>query len=84
MSHRHQDRGLWGTKFIMAVLAMAICGLGYAATAWYPALNGSYPVLVGAINGVAALYMTGNAASQYVAAKHGPKEAPVEPPPQAK
>ncbi len=58
----------------MALVAMAICLAGYVATAYYPLLSAQFPVLVGAINGIAALYMTGNAASQWVAAKHGPKE----------
>lgn len=82
MAH-HKDRGVLGTKFIMALIAMGICAVGFVATAPYPVLSGAYPVLVGAINGLAALYMGGNAASQYVAAKHGPKEvsapAPEEP-----
>lgn len=60
----------------MALIAMAICVGGYVATAFAPALAAQYTVLVGAVNGVAAVYMTGNAAAQWVAAKHQPKTEP--------
>ncbi len=72
----HKDKGFRGTKFVMALIAMAICVTAWGATGIWPGLEGTFPVLVGAIDGLAALYMTGNAAAQYVAARHGPKEAP--------
>lgn len=90
-NHNHNDRGFRGTKFILAVIAMSLCVITFAATGIWPELGAQYGTLVSAVDAIAALYMGGNAASQWVAAKHGPKDAPVvgqpeenEPAPRAK
>lgn len=67
----HKDKGFRGTKFVMACIAMAVCALTFFATGYWPSLAGQYPILVGAVDALAALYMGGNAAAQYVAARHG-------------
>lgn len=67
----------------MALVAMGVCVLTFFATGYWPSLAAQYPILVGAVDALAALYMGGNAAAQYVAAKHGARPG-AQPEPKAK
>jgi hypothetical protein len=63
------DGGYASRKLWVALIGMALVTAGFILSGIYPVLAGSFPAMIGGISALAALYMTGNVAQNWVVAK---------------
>lgn len=64
------DGGFQSRKLWFCVLGLALVLVGALIAAHWPAFGANYETFVGGIVGITSLFLTGNVAARWVAAKH--------------
>jgi hypothetical protein len=73
-----KDNGYKSRKLTMSYVVMALGTLGYLAVGKWPALAVAYPEFCVFLIGTSGIYVGGNAAVKWVAARNGSRTTPEE------
>jgi len=63
-------------KLFVTLVAMVLVTAVAVASGWLPAIEGIYAIFVGAVTGIAGLYVTGNVGQKWVDKKNGGQHDP--------